>query len=63
MKRKCQYCDVELVFIETADGKPMPCEAGEVTMMRLGAQTHRGWITHWSRCPGADKARKQQKLW
>lgn len=60
--RKCRRCDAEIMFIETDDGKPMPVEVHEVTIITAAGVIHRGYVCHWAACPGADKERKQQRL-
>lgn len=74
---KCKACGKEIKFIETENGKKMPVDAEEVTIISKDGQVYNGeklaiihvgngeikagHIPHWSTCSSPDQFRKGDK--
>lgn len=54
---KCKGCDTEIVWIQTENGKSMPCNAEKVTIVTADGKTVTGHIPHWATCAVAEKFR------
>ncbi len=67
----CRYCGVKIFFARTPAMRDMPLEVRPVLVYRVpplgpGEKTHRcvpveetAFLPHWGRCPGAEKARRE----
>lgn len=58
---KCKGCGAEIVWIQTENGKSMPCNAEKVTIVTADGKTVTGHIPHWATCPAATSFRKNEK--
>lgn len=54
---KCKGCGAEIVWIQTENGKSMPCNAEKVTIVTADGKTVTGHIPHWATCAVAEKFR------
>jgi hypothetical protein len=55
---RCWECHAKIIFLETASGKKMPCDADTVAPedTQFDATRHR---SHFADCPGAAKFRRR----
>ena len=49
----CRGCGAEILWIETVNGKNMPCEVKQTTIVTPKGQVVYGHIPHWGNCPKA----------
>lgn len=58
---RCRTCQARIIFLPTAAGKQMPCDADTVKPEHTQFDVDLGHENHWATCPGADKHRKPRK--
>jgi len=58
----CKKCGVYIEWIKTENGKDMPVDPAEVTIITQDGKTVRGFIPHWVTCPNADDFRKKPRV-
>lgn len=54
----CEACREPIHFVETRNGRLMPCNQNKVTVITVLGDVVSGWEAHWSTCPEADRFRK-----
>lgn len=57
---KCKSCGADIVWIETVNGKKMPCNSEKTTIVTEDGKTIIGHIPHWATCPNAGTHRKRE---
>ena len=57
----CKACGDGIHFVETRNGRRMPCNQKKLTVITLLGDVVSGWEAHFSNCPGADKFRKKKE--
>lgn len=54
----CRGCGVPIIFIETNEGHPMPCDPKRVVVVTSEGRTVSGYAPHWATCPAGKKFRE-----
>lgn len=57
----CRGCGVGIVFIETTDGKPMPCDPRRIVVVTDDGRVVSGRAPHWASCPAGKTFRKPKE--
>lgn len=55
---KCRACGADIVWIETPNGKRMPCDPPRRTIVDDMGQVREGRTPHWATCPNAEQFRR-----
>ncbi len=58
---KCKGCGAEIVWIKTANGKNMPCNAEKATIVTEAGEVVAGYIPHWATCPQYKTFKKENR--
>ena len=54
----CKACKEPIHFVETKNGRLMPCNQKKITVITVLGDVVSGWEAHFATCPQADKFRK-----
>lgn len=57
---KCRSCGADIKFIKTVKGKAMPVEVKQIWILTEDGELVKGYLPHWSNCPGANEHRKEK---
>jgi len=55
----CRSCKAEISFVKTQNGKLMPVEPKQITVITRYGKMVKGFVPHWPNCRGADAHRKR----
>jgi hypothetical protein len=55
----CKGCGAPILWRRTPEGKSMPCDPGEVTIVLLDGRVTHGLIPHWATRPKAGDFKKR----
>jgi hypothetical protein len=57
----CKSCGAEMIFLNTAKGHQMPCDAATVGADDIMYDKSKGHMSHFATCPDAAQHRKGKK--
>jgi hypothetical protein len=57
----CRYCGAPIVWLRTANGRPIPCEPRVLVTIDEDGVTHRGREAHHAHCPQVTQARLERR--
>ena len=57
----CRGCGQDIHFVQTTNGRRMPCNDKKLTVVTLTGEVVSGWEPHWRNCPGARRFRKPKQ--
>lgn len=58
---KCKGCGAEIIWLETKNGKAMPCDEKKQTIITENGETVTGYTPHWATCPRYKIFKKESK--
>lgn len=66
---KCKGCGAEIIWVETTNGRKMPVDPTEVTIVTPVASRHsdkyrivKGYTSHFATCPAAEWFRNHRNV-
>lgn len=55
----CKGCGSAIIWIKTKNGKSMPVDLKEISIMTIDGRMEAGFIPHWATCPKAKEFKKK----